>query len=588
MSAPLNKRLLLSLASGGLLFTPVAAHEPPTPLLQTLEKLACAADARTAQQKLDTLFNISPPGQDWPDEWLGKQPDHASLYAGTLDIALQTLLTTAKRFPELRETSERVALQWNYCDVLDDQQFYDLSLQRSELKKVLADNDVPLKWQGFRQWGFLTPDPPDRFVPRLLDEIRLAPSAYHLFLHQVYRQHCFPHPETGMLVSEAEAPRDTVEGHTFPLLVEENAQPQPYPFEWNPVCTAPKPAVATQTQTAQIVEQLPPQTGLKTQTAATVVATHSEKKAAKKTLLVQPVTNRQRVVTPVIPAPSQSPPVVEEVAATPVVPASPTNAPPFSIPPQEGENGAKGNQGKALTSAKREEGQVVLPAIVPIAAGGDIPMYIEEEESATQQAHSTTGIIDRKKKKLRLAGSFADTLSLKDGSNGLSASATWSPKPNWFISGNTSFKDGKVGYSWSVGYADNKPGGWSAQVNNWGPLKPGDGLALDKAVVNIGKKINSETLAKHKLAASSNLSIPVKGKPGLSGTLQWNPKPNWYARTTASLPLEGGKPNWNYAFGYSNPKPGKWRVEYSNYGKNNFPGDNLKDGAITVSRGWQF
>lgn len=229
--------------------------------------------------------------------------------------------------------------------------------------------------------------------------------------------------------------------------------------------------------------------------------------------------------------------------------------------------------------------------MVAVSATGDIPVYVEPPLDDGLQSHSTTGMVDsrRGKPKLRLAGSFADSVSLKDGSNTVSVSASWSPKPDWFISGNASFKDGEPGYAWSAGYADHKPGGWSAQINNWGPLKPGDGLGLDKAVVNIGHKVKSTALEKRKLAASANLSVPVKGKPSLSGTLQWNPTPHWYARTTASVPLEGGNPNWNYVVGYSNPqKLGKWKVEYSNYGTNAFPGDNLKDGSVTVSRGWQF
>jgi len=34
--------------------------------------------------------------------------------------------------------------------------------------------------------------------------------------------------------------------------------------------------------------------------------------------------------------------------------------------------------------------------------------------------------------------------------------------------------------------------------------------------------------------------------------------------------------------------PRQRRVEYSNYGQNRFPGDNFKQGSVTVSRGWEF
>lgn len=88
---------------------------------------------------------------------------------------------TAERFPSLREEAERVALQWNYCEALEGPHFYDLLLHQKYVEKLLAAEDAPLKWDGFRQWGFLDPDTAERFVPKLLDEIRLAPSAYHLF-----------------------------------------------------------------------------------------------------------------------------------------------------------------------------------------------------------------------------------------------------------------------------------------------------------------------------------------------------------------------------------------------------------------------
>ncbi|MBJ6609344.1 MAG: hypothetical protein JG718_03215 [Candidatus Thiothrix moscowensis] len=580
---------------------PVTLAQPP--LLQTLEKLACAADSQVAAGQLERLFNIAAPGQQWPDEWLGKQPGQASLHAGTLDIALHTLQQTASRFPDLRTTAEQVALQWDYCAVLEEQKFYDLWLQSSGLNKTPA-GDVPLKWAGFRQWGFFTPDPPERFVPLLLDEIRIAPSAYHLFLHRIYRKQCFPHPETGLLARE-EATPDANQRREQVSSVPAPAEPStPYPFVWQPLCPV---------EQNKSVAALPAKPATSPPVAAQQAAAPAQ---ATQTMSSPPV---RRVDTPRPPArPRHAAP--RATASVPAVTAEPVAAVPAGerpvVPivivspsepplPTQGEQGARGNVGDvprqqaAAAPKKAVRAQAglpptvaeELPAVVAVSATGDIPVYVEPPLDDGLQSHSTTGMVDSRqgKPKLRLAGSFADSVSLKDGSNTVSVSASWSPKPDWFISGNASFKDGEPGYAWSAGYADHKPGGWSAQINNWGPLKPGDGLGLDKAVVNIGHKVKSTTLKRNKLAASTNLSIPVKGKPSLSGTLQWNPTPHWYARTTASVPLEGGNPNWNYVVGYSNPKKlGKWKVEYSNYGTNAFPGDNLKDGSVTVSRGWQF
>ncbi|SEA81802.1 hypothetical protein SAMN05660964_02529 [Thiothrix caldifontis] len=594
MSVRLNNPLLLLVAAGSFTYPATLMAHPP--LLQRLEDLSCAANSDKAAQHLETLFNISPPGQHWPDEWLGTQPQQASLHAGTLDIALHTLQQTIERFPKLRETAERVALQWDYCQVLEEQRFYDVQWQHSELKKYPAADKVPLNWRGFRTWGFLTPDPPARFVPLLLDEIRLSPNAYHLFLHRLYRKQCFPHPETGLLASEAEAPR-LVDQHRAVVMLETLTEPQAYPFAWHPSCEA-----TPHTDTTTSIKKTPPDIKMPlaspvtpAKTAATALAKKPEKakKSTKQMLPALPRTTRFPTIVAVNQQaqPSDRPTLKLEQALEPlVIPVIATPEIPIPHLPlrQKVAEGARGDQGKTVAPTRAVASEITLPAIVPITAGGDIPMYMEEYTSETQ-AHSTTGIVDpQKKKKLRLAGNFADSISLKEGNHTISASATWSPKPNWFVSGNASLKQEKLGYSWSAGYADNKPGGWSAQVNNWGPLKPGDGLALDKAVANIGYKVKSETLKKRNLAAAANVSAPLKGKPSLSGTLQWNPTPKVYARTTANVPLEGDKPNWNYAVGYSNPKPGSWKIEYANYGKNDFPGDNLKDGAITVSRSWQF
>ncbi len=577
MSAQLRLNRLLLITGSGLLINLAVAKEAPSPLLQVLEQLECAVDARSAHSVLDKLFNISPPGQEWPDEWLGKKPATPTLFAGTLDIALNTLKSTAERFPELREDSERVALQWNYCDILDDQHFQNLSLVRDSVQTVEAADDAPLKWAGFRQWGFLSPDPANRFVPRLLDEIRLGPEAYHLFLFRAYRQHCFPHPETGLLVSEAEAPREPALLHS---LVNEVALPQavPYPFTWNPAC-----------RNKALQNNMVPTEKPARKQVATI---HHPAPANRQIPVRAPV--RANIPPPQIPAETGTPDQPPVVAApTP----SQTKAKPDG---KLGTTQATISLSELLKRSSPPPGRVVLPAAMA-PPDNPVPVFYDEEELAAMetnatghepQAHGTTGIIDDadKKKKLRLAGSISDTYSLKDGSNTLSASATWSPKKNWFVSGNVSLKDnGQPGYSWSAGYADWKPGTWSAQINNWGPLKPGEGLALDKAVANLSYKVKSATLEKHKLAASANLSAPLNGnKPELSGTLQWSPKNNWYIRTTASVPVTGGRPNWTYGFGYADQRPGKWRVEYANYGKNAVPGDNFKSGSITISRGWQY
>jgi hypothetical protein len=560
------------------------ANDPP-PLQQKLEALHCATDATVAQKILSELHHINAPGQQWPDEWLGQKPE-ASLHAGLLDIALHTLKTTAERFPDLREEAERIALQWDYCEVMENQNFHDLILRQQKLHKQLTDEDAPLKWQGFKEWGFLTPDPANRFVPKLLDEIRIAPNAYHLFLHQAYRQRCFPHPETGLTVREAETPSAAVANQALPFQMVTEAKAQPYPFKWNPSCDiAHQVAAKVTAKVAEKAVTLP-----KTAKTTTAHKTSKPMLATNKTVRKQQRESRQqarqqrqqqRVLTPffaqgisgevgkIAVAPPAKRPIPKITTPTPRV-AKPNLAP---QPIME----------KAYTTAK---GEVILPTIVSTTAGGDIPIYFED--APRPQAHSTTGIIDSQKKKRRIAVTVADTVALKDGSNNVAVSASWSPKKDWFVNGSASLKDGEPGYAWNVGYANPKPGTVSVQVGHNGPIKAGQGLDIKNASANIGYKVNSQALSKRKLSASGSVNISAKGKAKASATMQWNPKPTVHVRTTATVPVDGGKPSWSYSAGYAPPNAGGVKVEYSNYGNNAFPGDNLKDGAITVSRGWQF
>lgn len=569
----------------------VQAEPEQPPLLKKMAVLQCTTDLQTASNTINTLFNISPPNFQWPDEWLGTRAAQPALHAQTLDITLLTLKNTAERFPSLRQTIERVALQWNYCDVFSDTTFFNLSVQTHTLQKRLAASETLAQWEGFKQWGFLTPDPPERFVPQLLSEIRLAPLGYQYFLHRIYRQHCFPHPETGQLVTEAEAAPPVLFSRVTPSPPADYGTPETFPYAWNAECPLPKTATQPRAvlpnvavsparmpppvQPSVVIVQTAAANVVKIQPEPTTTPNHAPSPESTAKLLVILDTPQKAQ-----PSPKLRSPTAHSIPKTLQLPPSkhkkPTNLH-KNVPP-------------ALTA---------LPTIVAHSPALNIPVFFDEEElrpnpdNTLPNAKSTNTASGRKnkRKKLRLAGNIADTYSIKDGSNTLSASATWSPKENWFATGNVSVKDGQLGYSWGAGYADWRPGKWSAQVNNYGPISPGKGLDLDNTVASVGYQFKSKQLEKRKLNASTNISLTGlsgQGKASASTTVQWNPKPNWYARTTASIPLEGGAPNWTYGFGYNDPRPNKWRVEYSNYGNNKYPGDNLKDGSITISRGWQF
>ena len=145
-------------------------------------------------------------------------------------------------------------------------------------------------------------------------------------------------------------------------------------------------------------------------------------------------------------------------------------------------------------------------------------------------------------------------------------------------------------YSWGIGYSDWHPGTFSAQLNNWGPIKPGEGLALEKAVANFGYSVKSAFLKDKKLSLSGAINVPVEGNSSAVASLRWSPVKNWYANASVSQPLEGdGTPKWTYGFGYSDWRPNKINLQYSNYGPNEIPDHNYKEnGTWSLSYNWKF
>ncbi len=266
-------------------------------------------------------------------------------------------------------------------------------------------------------------------MPKLLDEIRLAPNAYHLVLHQAYRERCFPHPETGLTVREAETPPAAVANQALPFQMVTEATAPPYPFKWNPSCqisyqVAAKVAEtpATIPKTTQKASKTKPATAQKTSKPAPTSNKTERKKQRELRQTARQQRQQQRTLAPLVQGVSGA---VGNSATKPPPPTTTVSAKKPTVAQQ------------VYTTV---EGETILPTIVSTSAGGDIPIYFED--APRPQAHSTTGIIDNQKKKRRVAVTVSDTVSLKDGSNNVAVSATWSPKKDWFVNGSASVKDG--------------------------------------------------------------------------------------------------------------------------------------------------
>lgn len=200
---------------------------------------------------------------------------------------------------------------------------------------------------------------------------------------------------------------------------------------------------------------------------------------------------------------------------------------------------------------------------------------------------------------LGFAGNFYNRSKLT-GDLSVGANLSWRPYSSFFIRSGVNYGyypgDGKLSYSWGIGYDDWHSGTVSVQLNNWGPILPKEGLALGKAVANIGYKFEADFLRPYNITGSAAVNIPVKGDPSISTTWNWSPVEHWFIR--ASLQRKFGSKggwDWSYNFGYSDWHPFTFSLTYDNWGSNPIfdgsQGDNFnfkENGAVSLSWSWAF
>ena len=196
----------------------------------------------------------------------------------------------------------------------------------------------------------------------------------------------------------------------------------------------------------------------------------------------------------------------------------------------------------------------------------------------------------------RLYHGFSGSLALSNSSfesDAWSLTTNFSYKPiiaNYFFarSGFTVTEDSdSLSYYWGIGYNDWHTDTWAFELNNWGPLRPGDGLKVEKAIASLSYKFDSKLLKKFNLTSSMTLSAGKDTNPSLTFTGTWAPKPNWFVRNLITQPLDGGDPTWAYGFGYSNWRSNSWSLEYNNWGPNTLSAPNFKENAlVTLSWKW--
>lgn len=524
------------------------AQSKTSPLLEQVYKLQCAKDQSTAKLELEKLRALSILPLGLPTEKQNNQADN-HLTAGSLDITLNTLLNTAEKYPALQNRVERTLLRWNYCRVFENKKFYDLFENQPRHHALYKP---PLNWIGFKRLGFL--DSPATFIPKLLSQSALGDRAFEMFFHRIYRQQCFPHHITGKLYHQLHRVSSQRIVHN------QTHKKEDYPYAWQEACASTQ-KIKTTSPVKEIKKEKPKQY----KTTKKI----KETKPIKKIVLIEKTKKKHLPV------------VVEKIAKTPPLmtylepkekPKSPKKKEKLKIK----EIPEKPKAIAHLPNKKRP----IINILTPPSTGTNapIPTVISENPEDT---HGLTG-----------------NIYIKQGLSGdhptIGGTTSWKPIADsyWFVRGSIDYDyqiESPLTYSWGAGYDDWHAGTWSAQINNWGPITPGEGLALDLATVNIGYKIKSETLAKYNLHANTSVDIPIKGDPALNLGLQWNPKENWYIRANINQPSNGAERTWSYGFGYSDWRVNKINVEYANYGANELFDTNFREGGVvSVSYNWEF
>jgi len=576
---------------------PQASEAKTSLLLEQTRTLHCAESQQEAEQALKDLRALPvSPLFGLPSDNPATKDHPLSVYAGSIDITLDVLIDTVQKYPKLRLLVERTLLSWNYCHVFENGKFYDLEDDAPRRKALYTP---PLSWAGFREFGFL--DEQAEFIPELLTESPLGERAFEYFFHRIYRLQCFPHPVTSEMFHKQHQIKRHITGNKLKETTD-------YPYEWNTACKPPEPLITQQTTTAVIEKQEEPQTNSTEDTNTSKITEEQN----------QP---------PTLP---QAPPVadntldnlIEEIDESGLLDDQSNNQPPIAEapepeiiepipemaePPKETEQAVKRRKRKEYLKAfvlpKKDD---IIPFTItasPPSIGGGAASAASTSGTAGSGGGSSSGntpaaaplvISEKPDETLGFIGNIYFRTPMMGRTPSVGVNASWKPIADsfWFIRGNIDYSYNKadpLSYAWGIGYDDWHPGTWSAQINNWGPIKPGEGLAWDKAIGNIGYKFKSETLKKYNLSANTSLDIPVKGEPALNAGMQWSPKENWYVRANINQPLNGDPATWSYGFGHSDWRVGSFNLEYANYGPNDLFDTNFKqNGTVTASYNWEF
>lgn len=526
------------------------ANAEQSSLLGLAQDLHCASSEQHASELLKKLSGLPIKPFGIPSENFTSQ-EKVELYAATVDILLQVLYETIQHYPALRESIERTALLWNYCEIINDGDLADLHFSnQNEIIKSEAIGPFPANKQGFGTWGLLGRRFKNRYLPELLKSPSMYSTELQNLIHRLQNQ-CFSHPDFNAWPDKSDnlayagalhLSEILEQGKKYPFSWQGHCNPQPVaPPKIEPVPTRQKVNQSVQSKSIQPisvadVEPLPPTVN----TPKAPLESHLIKKVKPKPRLkpkkLKLFDEIEQVVLGIALKKYKEPVKGEAPVISPSIPSSNSNAgPPLPLPPENG---------------------------------------------------------------LGIAGNFYHRAKLT-GQMSVGTNASWKPFSYYFVRGGLNYTylpdSGKFSYSWGLGYDDWHQGTFSAQLNNWGPIFPGDD-PLKGAVANFGYKFVADFLKPYHLSGSAAVNVPLSGDASISTTWVWSPIEHWFVRGSLSKSMtSAGGLDWSYGFGYSDWHPFTFSLTYDNWGTNpifdSSQGNSFnftENGAISLSWSWAF
>jgi hypothetical protein len=167
----------------------------------------------------------------------------------------------------------------------------------------------------------------------------------------------------------------------------------------------------------------------------------------------------------------------------------------------------------------------------------------------------------------------------------------------WFLRGGGEYTPyspyGASRFLWGFGYDDWHDGTFSATVHNWGPVRPEDGVGVDRAEANLGYKIPRACVRDLCLQAYPSVTLPFDGGPWVSGRLTLTLAGRWFAMGGLGWTVPGVLPNANapawhlfWGIGRNDWRPGSLFITYHDWGPD--ARQRTGSGVLAIGVNWGF